>query len=182
MVEHDLVPDGRRIKVTDGNKADYVNAYVRWRLATSVKEQLQHMVEGLHEVVPPGELSVFAADEMDYLLNGRGGVTVSELQLKARYTGGFSAHSYTVKLFWDAVHDFSQDFRSKLLRFVTGSSKVPLDGFHPDFTLTKAAEPKALPRSHTCFNQLVLPGYTSLKKLKDGLITAVENTEGFYLT
>ena len=34
---------------------------------------------------------------------------------------------------------FDQDFRSKLLRFSTGSNKVPLDGFNPAFTLTKVS-------------------------------------------
>jgi len=39
----------------------------------------------------------------------------------------------------------------------------------------------ALPRSHTCFNQLVLPPYTSYKALRDRLLFAIHNTEGFEL-
>jgi hypothetical protein len=46
--------------------------------------------------------------ELDFLLNGKSGVTVSELKEKARYTGGFHNKSYTVKLFWDALHAFDQ--------------------------------------------------------------------------
>lgn len=38
-----------------------------------------------------------------------------------------------------------------------------------------------LPMSHTCFNQLVLPPYKSKKILKQKLITAISNAEGFGL-
>ena len=36
-----------------------------------------------------------------------------------------------------------------------------------------------LPMAHTCFNQLVLPAYTSKKTLKQKLLIAIQNAEGF---
>jgi len=38
-----------------------------------------------------------------------------------------------------------------------------------------------LPVSHTCFNQLVLPNYNNKKVLKQKLLMAISNTEGFGL-
>jgi len=38
-----------------------------------------------------------------------------------------------------------------------------------------------LPMSHTCFNQLVLPAYRSRKVLKQKLMIALQNAEGFGL-
>lgn len=38
-----------------------------------------------------------------------------------------------------------------------------------------------LPMSHTCFNQLVLPSYRSRKILKQKLLIALQNAEGFGL-
>jgi len=38
-----------------------------------------------------------------------------------------------------------------------------------------------LPMSHTCFNQLVLPDYRSRKLLKQKLMIALQNAEGFGL-
>ena len=35
--------------------------------------------------------------------------------------------------------------------------------------------------AHTCFNQLVLPAYKSKRILKQKLIAAIENAEGFGL-
>ena len=40
----------------------------------------------------------------------------------------------------------------------------------------------ALPRSHTCFNQLVLPPYSSYEVLKIKVGLAIQNTEGFQMT
>ena len=34
-----------------------------------------------------------------------------------------------VKWFWRAVEDFDEEKRARLLQFVTGSSRVPLQGF-----------------------------------------------------
>lgn len=37
----ELVPGGREIKVTEGNKRDYVNLIARHRMTTSIKAQIQ---------------------------------------------------------------------------------------------------------------------------------------------
>ena len=79
--------------------------------------------------------------------------------------------------------------RHKFLQFVTGSSKVPLQGFaalegmngpqkfqiHRDDRSTDR-----LPSAHTCFNQLDLPAYETYDKLKTYLMKAIhECSEGF---
>ena len=38
-----------------------------------------------------------------------------------------------------------------------------------------------LPTSHTCFNVLLLPEYASKEKLRNRLLTAIENAQGFGL-
>lgn len=38
-----------------------------------------------------------------------------------------------------------------------------------------------LPTALTCFSRLLLPEYASRQKLRDRLITAIENTKGFGL-
>ncbi len=68
---------------------------------------------------------------------------------------------------------------------VTGTDKVPLDGFEPPFTLSLAAAsvaPNSLPRAHTCFNQLVLPVYDTPELLQKQLLFAADNSEGFELS
>jgi hypothetical protein len=89
-----------------------------------------------------------------------------------------------VLTFWTAMQRFGDAERSAVVRFATGSAKVPLDGFAPPFMLTKDAEhgADALPHAHTCFNQLVLPPYTSAEATAERLMFAARGTEGFDLT
>ncbi|KAE8914422.1 hypothetical protein PF003_g1413 [Phytophthora fragariae] len=69
------------------------------------------------------------------------------------------------------------------LKFMTGTNKIPLDGFEPPLNLTKSdLDPQALPRTHTCFNQLVLPEYTSYETLVEKVTFAITNAEGFELS
>ena len=84
---------------------------------------------------------------------------------------------------------FDQTDKAKFMQFVTGSSKVPLQGFtalegmngpqkfqiHRDDRSTDR-----LPSAHTCFNQLDLPAYETYDKLRTYLLKAVQEcSEGF---
>ena len=40
---------------------------------------------------------------------------------------------------------------------------------------------KRLPTSHTCFNVLLLPDYSTEVEMKTRLLTAIENAQGFGL-
>lgn len=78
---------------------------------------------------------------------------------------------------------------AKFLMFVTGTSKVPLEGFKglvgmrglQKFSIHKAyGTDSTLPSAHTCFNQLDLPEYSSEEILKEKLTYAInEASEGF---
>lgn len=56
-----------------------------------------------------------------------------------------------------AVYSFNNETRSRLLQFVTGTSRVPMNGFAElygsngpqRFTIEKWGSPKDLPRAHT---------------------------------
>uniref|UniRef100_A0A4W6CHG8 E3 ubiquitin-protein ligase n=1 Tax=Lates calcarifer TaxID=8187 RepID=A0A4W6CHG8_LATCA len=75
----------------------------------------------------------------------------------------------------------------RLLQFVTGTSRVPMNGFAelygsngPQlFTIEQWGTPDKLPRAHTCFNRLDLPTYESFEDLREKLLMAVENAQGF---
>ncbi|GAA6105873.1 E3 ubiquitin-protein ligase NEDD4a isoform X1 [Tachysurus ichikawai] len=77
--------------------------------------------------------------------------------------------------------------RIRLLQFVTGTSRVPMNGFAelygsngPQlFTIEQWGTREKLPRAHTCFNRLDLPPYESFEELREKLNIAIENTQGF---
>lgn len=47
------------------------------------------------------------------------------------------------------------------------------------FCIERTGTEAWLPRSHTCFNRLDLPPYTSFEQLREKLLLAIEETEGF---
>ncbi len=91
-----------------------------------------------------------------------------------------------------AVESYSSEMRARLLQFVTGSSRVPLQGFKALQGSTGAVGPRLftihltndvpiqnLPKAHTCFNRIDLPPYETYQQLYDKLTQAVEETCGF---
>jgi len=82
------------------------------------------------------------------------------------------------------MNAFTPAQRGLMLMFTTGTSRVPLDGFEPPFNLTLGTDmvPDSLPRSHTCFNQLVLPPYESEERMREKMLFAFSQTEGFTLS
>lgn len=67
--------------------------------------------------------------------------------------------------------------------FTTGSDRIPVGGISEmTFKITRLPhKAENLPEAHTCFNQLVLPRYESITILREKLVTAISNSEGFGL-
>lgn len=81
------------------------------------------------------------------------------------------------------LHSLSDELKKKFLLFATGSDRVPVGGMgEMTFKITKVTnKPDNLPEAHTCFNQLVLPLYENEDLLRQKLIIAISNAEGFGL-
>jgi E3 ubiquitin-protein ligase HUWE1 len=184
--EVELLPGGAGRAVTAESKAEYVSLVVDWHLRGAVAPLLGPMLAGLWEVVPAQHLQGFSAPELAMLLNGRDEVDVDELRAGCvRYSGGYQEDSPPVALFWEVMASLPHERRAHVLRFITGCSKVPLDGYPPflPFTITKSEYGKgALCNAHCCFNQLVLPPYETREELKAKLLMSCDHAEGFEMT
>jgi E3 ubiquitin-protein ligase HUWE1 len=122
------------------------------------------------------------------LISGLPEVDVDDLRANTEYTG-YTAASPVVQWFWELVREMDKQDLALLVQFVTGTSKVPLDGFKAlqgvhgpqKFQIHKAYGPTdRLPSAHTCFNQLDLLEYESKEQLKERLLKAIhEGSEGF---
>ncbi|MGH0158812.1 UNVERIFIED_CONTAM: hypothetical protein FKN15_038787 [Acipenser sinensis] len=85
------------------------------------------------------------------------------------------------------VKEMDNEKRMRLLQFVTGTCRLPVGGFADlmgsngpqKFCIEKVGKENWLPRSHTCFNRLDLPPYKSYEQMKEKLMFAIEETEGF---
>ncbi|KAL8688982.1 MAG: hypothetical protein Q9218_005238 [Villophora microphyllina] len=177
----DLIENGRNIAVTEENKHEYVQLVVEYRLTGSVKNQLEQFLRGFHDIVPPELIAIFNEQELELLISGLPDIDVDDWKNNTEYHN-YSASSSQIQWFWRAVRSFDKEERAKLLQFVTGTSKVPLNGFgqlegmngfsrfniHRDY-----GNKDRLPSSHTCFNQLDLPEYDSYEQLRQQVYTAM---------
>lgn len=192
ITHHDLKPSGQDIPVTNENKVEYVRLYVQWRFRVGVEKQFIALQKGFHELIPPHLLKMFDEKELELIVSGLGKIDVEDWKTNARLKH-CTPDSDIVKWFWKAAEHYDDEKRARLLQFVTGSSRVPLEGFKALQGSTGAAGPRlftihlidapteSLPKAHTCFNRIDLPPYESYEKLYEKLTWAIEQTVGFHV-
>lgn len=183
----DLKPDGRTLPVTNENKHEYIQLVSEHKMTNSVKQQIEHFLKGLHEIVPPQLLSLFDDKELELLISGLPDIDIEDLKQNTEYHN-YTPQSDQVQWFWKVLSDFTQEQRAWFLQFATGTSRVPVEGFKglvgmrgpQKFSLHRAYGGDRLPSAHTCFNQVDLPEYPSEDVLREKLLQAVsEGHEGF---
>lgn len=188
LQEVELKPGGRDIVVTNENKMEYIQLITANRMTTQIKPQIDAFLEGFHELIGPKMLSIFNADELELLISGMPTIDLDDLRANTIYHT-YHASDQNIKWFWEALTSLSEEETAKFLQFVTGTSKVPLEGFKAlrgmrgpqKFNVHKAfGGCNRLPSAHTCFNQLDLPVYESKEQMLERIqFVLSEGTEGF---
>ncbi|XP_041442705.1 E3 ubiquitin-protein ligase NEDD4 isoform X2 [Xenopus laevis] len=185
--QHELKAGGSQILVTNKNKKEYIHLVIQWRFMDRVQKQMAAFKEGFFELIPQDLIKIFDENELELLMCGLGDVDVNNWREHSKYKNGYSQGHQVIQWFWKAVLMMDAEKRIRLLQFVTGTSRVPMNGFAelygsngPQlFTVEKWGTPEKLPRAHTCFNRLDLPPYESFEDLWDKLHIAIENAQGF---
>ncbi|XP_042598747.1 apoptosis-resistant E3 ubiquitin protein ligase 1 isoform X2 [Cyprinus carpio] len=180
----ELISGGAQIAVTNENKIHYLNLLAQYRLASQVRDEVEHFLKGLNELVPENLLAIFDENELELLMCGTGDINVQDFKAHAVIVGGsWHFREKVMKWFWAVVSSFTQEELARLLQFTTGSSQLPPGGFNtlcPSFQIIAAPTHSTLPTAHTCFNQLCLPTYDSYEELHKLLKLAIsEGSEGF---
>uniref|UniRef100_A0A8D3AGF2 E3 ubiquitin-protein ligase n=1 Tax=Scophthalmus maximus TaxID=52904 RepID=A0A8D3AGF2_SCOMX len=186
VTTHELKPDGGNVQVTEENKEEYIRLVAEWRLSRGVEEQTQAFFEGFNEVLPQQYLQYFDAKELEVMLCGMQEIDLVDWQRNTIYRH-YARSSKQILWFWQFVKEMDNEKRMRLLQFVTGTCRLPVGGFTDlmgsngpqKFCIEKVGKDNWLPRSHTCFNRLDLPPYKSYEQLKEKLMFAIEETEGF---
>lgn len=142
-------------------------------------------------MIPSHFLRPFDERELELVIGGISSIDVNDWRNHSRLKH-CTVDTDQVKWFWQAVESYTSEMRARLLQFVTGSSRVPLQGFRALQGSTGAVGPRLftihltvdvptqnLPKAHTCFNRIDLPPYDSFQLLYDKLTQAVEETCGF---
>uniref|UniRef100_A0AAQ4RE54 E3 ubiquitin-protein ligase n=1 Tax=Gasterosteus aculeatus aculeatus TaxID=481459 RepID=A0AAQ4RE54_GASAC len=183
----DLKPSGSDMVVTNENKKEYIDLVIQWRFVNRVQKQMNAFLEGFTELILIDLIKIFDENELELLMCGLGDVDVNDWRQHTVYKNGYCPNHPVIQWFWKVVLLMDAEKRIRLLQFVTGTSRVPMNGFAelygsngPQlFTIEQWGTPEKLPRAHTCFNRLDLPTYDSFEDLREKLLMAVENAQGF---
>uniref|UniRef100_A0A671YN72 E3 ubiquitin-protein ligase n=1 Tax=Sparus aurata TaxID=8175 RepID=A0A671YN72_SPAAU len=185
--QHELTPGGTDIVVTNETKKEYIHLVMQWRFVNRVQKQMTAFKEGFFELIPQDLIKIFDENELELLMCGLGDVDVNDWRENTKYKNGYVSNHIVIQWFWKTVLLMDAEKRIRLLQFVTGTSRVPMNGFAelygsngPQlFTIEQWGTRDKLPRAHTCFNRLDLPPYESFEELREKLNIAIENAQGF---
>ena len=175
-----------------------------WKIQKRVEEQFNAFITGFNELIPAELVNVFDERELELLIGGIADIDVEDWKKHTDYRG-YQEQDEVIQHFWKVIRSWDAEQKSRLLQFDTGTSRIPVNGFKDlqgsdgprRFTIEKAGEINALPKSHTwyvdrsaqlaprqanrinSFNRLDLPPYKTYEVLNSKLSTAVEETLGF---
>ncbi|XP_038223686.1 NEDD4-like E3 ubiquitin-protein ligase WWP2 isoform X4 [Dermochelys coriacea] len=186
VTTHELKEGGESVRVTEENKEEYIMLLTDWRFTRGVEEQTKAFLDGFNEVAPLEWLRYFDEKELELMLCGMQEMDMSDWQKNTIYRH-YTKNSKQIQWFWQVIKEMDNEKRIRLLQFVTGTCRLPVGGFAEligsngpqKFCIDKVGKETWLPRSHTCFNRLDLPPYKSYEQLKEKLLYAIEETEGF---
>ncbi|KAG7262513.1 hypothetical protein CRUP_000004 [Coryphaenoides rupestris] len=181
-ITYDLKEEGDGIPVTNHNKQEFVDMYTDYILNKSVERQFKAFKKGFHMVTNESPLKyLFRPEEVELLICGSRNLDFKALEDTTDYDGGYSKDCQIIKDFWETIHSFGEDQKKQFLQFTTGSDRAPVGGLGKlKMIIAKnGSDTDRLPTSHTCFNALLLPEYSSKEKLRERLLKAITYAKGF---
>ncbi|CAG7556664.1 unnamed protein product [Fusarium equiseti] len=186
QVQVPLCPGGERIPVTNSNRREYVDLYVRHIIDVSVTRQFEPFKRGFYTVCGGNALSLFRPEEIELLVRGSDeALDINSLRGVAEYDnwGNKSPDGSepVVDWFWETFQEATSQDQRKLLLFITGSDRIPAMGAAvlPIKISCLGEDEGRFPIARTCFNMLSLSRYASKERLEEMLWTAVRESEGF---
>lgn len=204
VVNVPLISNGEATPVTNANRQEFVDAYVRYLLDTAVARQFEPFKRGFFHVCAGNALSLFRAEEIELLIRGSDeALAVDQLKAVAVYENWKHfqpPHPMiqrpgedvpVVQWFWELFAQATPAMQRKLLTFITGTDRIPAVGATSLILRIVAGgdgwggggkeERERFPVARTCFNMLVLWRYDYKEQLEEKLWRAVTESEGFAL-
>ncbi|KAI9877698.1 MAG: hypothetical protein M1830_003105 [Pleopsidium flavum] len=174
--------------VNNANREQYVKDYIFWLTDKSMRPQYEAFARGFFTCLDRKALSIFNPEALQSVVEGIQEIDSDALEHTTRYDDGYSAGHRVIRDFWHVVSQYSPEKKRQLLEFVTASDRVPVNGISTiQFVIQRngtddSASTFRVPTSLTCFGRLLLPEYSTRKKLKEKLKVAIENCRGFGVT
>ncbi|XP_077462789.1 ubiquitin-protein ligase E3A [Stigmatopora argus] len=179
---YDLKEDGEDVPVSKENRQEFVELYADYILNASVQRQFRAFKKGFLMVTNESPMRyLFRPEEVELLICGSRKLDFEALEKTVEYDGGYSKETPIIKDFWATLHSFGEEQKKQFLQFTTGTDRAPVGGLGKiKMIIAKnGSDSNRLPTSHTCFNALLFPEYSSKEKLRERLLKAITYAKGF---
>ncbi|KAF9895931.1 hypothetical protein BX616_008513, partial [Lobosporangium transversale] len=95
--QHDLVPNGASIPLTNHNRSDFIKEYLKFYFTTSIAKQFNAFSKGFHHVTLGSAIQLFRPEEVEQLICGSPDLDFQALEKITQYEGGFHAKSRIIR-------------------------------------------------------------------------------------
>jgi E3 ubiquitin-protein ligase HECTD2 len=183
IVQVPLCPNGEKKPVTNSNRKEFVDLYIRYLLDTAVARQYEPFKRGFFSVCGGNALSLFRPEEIELLIRGSDEpLDVASLRGVATYEN-WKEDDSVINWFWEILEAADSKRQREILAFITGSDRIPAMGATSLVIklICLGDDSTRFPIAHTCFNRLGLYRYQSKDQVKERLWRAVSDSEGFGL-
>lgn len=166
-----LVPGGADKFVDYEDRTEYIRLVRNCRMGEG-KLQIEAIRRGLLKVLSQAVLDLLTWQELERRVCGDPDLTVEALK-KCMHYEDINENDRRVKFLWKALENFTNDDRSRFLRFVTGRRRLPAPLFICPGRSSVQAD--SLPEAATCSSTLFLPEYSSAKVAEEKIRYAAYN-------
>jgi hypothetical protein len=178
------------------NRVVLVNLKINSLIPQEADSRMNDVVFGFNRVLPIRLASErFGAAEVRLIIEGNPYIDVSDMIRAFRrnspvyqpsrwipsiFSSWLSGSSYEVtEWLYNILRSLSQEELHLFLRFVTGDSQAPVDGFSQSpLKVSVHDQRNRLPRAATCFSTLYLSRYTNENELRRRLMLAITESIG----
>lgn len=180
--DDELIENGRNIEVNNDNKTKYIEKIIEDKIINNNKEEIENIQSGFRSIIGKRKIEIlYSSSEIKNIINGKEKIDIKDWKNNTSYCDKYEKQ---FNMFFNTISRWSNEKQQKLLKFVTGSSQVPIDGFI-DYKnrggLFKLHfidyEKNRLPSSHTCTNHLDIPCYKTCEEFDQQLSYAIECNE-----
>ena len=185
-----LLPNGDEISVTSENISQYIDLIVDYTIYNGISDPIKSFVEGFSEILPFKSLKLFSPNEITRLTGNEVENWSTEVLISVIHADhGYNSESQQIKWLIEIMSKFDVDQRRNFLKFVTGSPRLPHDGFaglSPTLTVVlKHCEDDLKPEDYlpsvmTCANYLKLPCYSTYDVMYSRITQAMTEGNGAF--
>lgn len=177
----ELIPNGKNIKVTHENNAQFIEKFLEARLGEA-DVQIEAIRKGIIKIIPEVLLNCLNAKDLEKRICGRNLVDFNLLKKCTRYAGHLKEDTQLICDFWDILFGLSNADKLRFVKFCWGQERLPstIQGFESAsirFMIKPAqysgSQDGLLPRADTCFFNFELPNYSSKEIMKEKILLAI---------